>query len=107
LEASQGATSTYVTYAKAVSQRRRLLVEIAKIPGPSADIRDVRRGLLDPSYAELRSADGVLEELRQQAARHQPNVSEATVARMLRVASVEDPINEFLVRRGLTACRTT
>lgn len=105
--ADADAKTVYAAYRGAVEQRRKLLDVLAAIPGPSQDVAAVRRGFLDPSYAELHQAQSVVTDLRHQAASRAPAVSEQTIRHMLRLATLEEPINDFLAARGLAACQTS
>jgi hypothetical protein len=105
--ANADAATAYAAYGRAVLKRRQLLDRLAAVPGPRKEVSAVRRRLLDPSYAELQRAQEILAELRVQAGSRASRVSERTVTHMLELASLDEPINDFLAVTGLTACMTT
>lgn len=99
--------AVYRAYRGALVKRRELLDKLVVIPGPSKDVATVRREFLAPAYVELHQAEPVLDNLRQEAARNDSSVSKATDRRMLQLATLEEPVNDFLAARGLAACKTT
>lgn len=107
ISADADARAVYVGYRGALIKRRVLLARLAAIPGPARDVAVVRHSFLEPAAEELLQAESIVNELRQEADRNQPLVSESTDRRMLALATLEEPVNDFLAARGLTACKTT